>query len=176
MAELLAGLSESITSTASVVHLRPPSPWILIPAFGERPAPAHELVLLHNPGAGGDGDEEEDKQEVSVSQRKPKHYRSIAEKNVVDRYSSSSLPGTGTTVPKCKMRGTDRACVCRWASAPRRAIYSNILKLSLLAWLRRPSCIAFSTRFQKSFPRGSRAKQARLCCLAPDECNRQIFF
>jgi hypothetical protein len=80
MAEVLAGLSESITSTgehdASEASV----------ALGSSSAhsanaqpPARELVLPRNPGASGDGDEEDDKQEVLGSQRKRKHYRSIAE-------------------------------------------------------------------------------------------------
>ena len=81
MAEVLAGLSESITSmgergawSEASVALGSSSPR----SVNAQP-PARELVLPRNPDAGGDGDEEEDKQEVSRSQRKPKHYRSIAE-------------------------------------------------------------------------------------------------
>ena len=80
MAEVLAGLSESITSmgecdaSEASVALGSSSP-----RSANAQPPARELVLPRNPGAGGDGDEVEDKQEVLGSQRKRKHYRSIVE-------------------------------------------------------------------------------------------------
>lgn len=80
MAEVLAGLSDSITSKEernafeASVTLGSSSPrWV------NAQPPAREVVLSCNPGASGGGDEKEDKQEVSGSKRKPKHYRSIVE-------------------------------------------------------------------------------------------------
>jgi hypothetical protein len=80
MAKVLTGLSESITSTGKRGASEAS---VALGSSSARSAngqsPARELVLPRNPGAGGDGDEEEDKQEVLGSQRKQKHYRSIAE-------------------------------------------------------------------------------------------------